>query len=108
MSNKLCIILVYFAKFNRQFQRQEGGIENEEEWERYEDLKKYFYESGLEHAGPGRNPEKALYSSFQVKMGVKLGDWVYDHYIIIIITLYNLSVLFSSSKCTIWILGLCT
>ena len=77
----MCII----ARIDRRFQRLEEGLaessedeeeEESEEWERFGDLKRFFFESGLEHAGPGTNREETLYKSFENKMGVELGDWV--------------------------------
>lgn len=46
--------------------------EENSEWERFKDLKKYFYDSKF----GGSNPEDQVYSFFKSKMGVTLKDWV--------------------------------
>ena len=43
-------------------------------WDRFEDMHKFFYESGLKNIG--RNPEETVYTFFKADMGVNPGDWV--------------------------------
>ena len=50
-----------------------GRTDNERNWERFKDLRRYFYDSGFK---PNDDPENNLYSFFQSKMGLDKGDWV--------------------------------
>ena len=43
-------------------------------WERFGDMRKFFFESGLKNIG--RNPEESVYTFFKADMGVNPSDWV--------------------------------
>lgn len=64
-----------------------------------EDLKNRIYKAGLELAGPGRNPELAVYSEFQHLMGIDIGDWVYISCIVIMVYFIWLFVHYSLIQC---------
>lgn len=91
-------------------QLQEQGLpytplpqtEEQKEWERLEDLQKYFYESGFGDT----SPEEQVYSYFEPQMGITLKDWVCNisckYYVLFVL------VSFSSENCTTQFPEICT
>ena len=45
--------------------------EETEQWERLQDLQNYYFHAGFASAGPGKNPDEAVMSFFESKMGIE-------------------------------------
>lgn len=76
------IVATYCLKIEprRRSQQGEAITDEDDEFERWQDLKKYFFMSKFDNT----NPEKQVYSYFKSQMGVSFKDWVCLSYFIFV------------------------
>ena len=68
----MCFIDCQIEQLQRKRRGDSTAGKENDDFERWKDIKNYFFMSKFDNT----NPEREIYSQFESKMGIALNDWV--------------------------------